>query len=522
MRHLTLVPAAALPARDVFGRDQNPRDYRRYLGQTRDHLAWDASGGLYPNAFAALAATLGDGHDLALHLPDHYPDGDPDHLRLLDYGEAVAACRDHFNARLRRLIDTADDASGASRPDTIEHTTQPQIILGRRGRGKTTRLAAKIRWLGEHKTIPLPCTGPIENAVRFPWVPDAGEGKGLPMKKADAFFMETRGGGVKNRAATHHKPRAETARILVITPYRSNLERLRALLPDAANCLFLPPDDALNRLPPAAHLIIDEAASIPPAQLLALTAPDPAYTLAAPEDGDPGNGRAFSLHVLPALIARDTARVYRHQHALRHAHHDPLEQVLENAFLLHPTSPTPPAPATIRRVSRRERARDETLLRGIYSLLHQAHYRTSPEDLKQLLDLPGQSLYIAASGAEVAGVLHIRHESPLPADLAAAVLRGERRPQGRLLLQQLLIHTQNPAYNQPLARISRIAVHAAHRRQGIAAALIAHARADIATPLGVSYGHSDDLAAFWQALGFREIHRSASGKARPTSLRLCP
>ena len=461
MRHLTLVPAAALPARDVFGRDQNPRDYRCYLGQTRDHLAWDASGGLYPNAFAALAATLGDGHDLALYLPEHYPDGDPDHLRLLDYGEAVSACRDHFNARLRCLIDTTDDAPGASQPDSIEHSTQPQIILGRRGRGKTTRLAAKIRWLGD-------------------------------------------------------------ARILVITPYRSNLERLRALLPDAANCLFLPPDDALNRLPPAAHLIIDEAASIPPAQLLALTAHYPAYTLAATEDGYEGNGRAFSLHVLPALIARDTARIYRHQHALRHAHHDPLEQVLENAFLLHPESATPPAPSTIRRISRRERAADESLLRGIYSLLHQAHYRTSPDDLKQLLDLPGQSLYIAASGAEVAGVLHIRHESPLPADLAAAVIRGERRPQGRLLLQQLLIHTQNPAYNQPLARIGRIAVHAAHRRQGIAAALIAHARADIATPLGVSYGHSDDLAAFWQALGFREIHRSASGKARPTSLRLCP
>ena len=401
MRRLLLVPPDALPARDVFGRDLHPRDYRRYLGQTRSALAWDASGGLYPNAFAALAATLGDGHDLPLYLPAHYPDGDPDHLRLLDYGEAVAACRDHFNARLRRLIHANAAPQTAPPPDSIEHRHQPQIILGRRGRGKTTRLAAKIRWLGG-------------------------------------------------------------TRVLVVTPYRSNLERLRVLLPDTANCLFLPPDDALNRLPPAEHLVIDEAASIPPAQLLALTAHYPAYTLAATADGYEGHGRSFSLHVLP----------------------------------------------------------DEPLLRAIYGLLHQAHYRTSPDDLKHLLDLPGQSLYIAASGADVAGVLHIRHENPLPADLAAAVIRGERRPQGRLLLQQLLVRTQNPTYNRPLARISRIAVHPAHRRQGIAAALIARARADLAVPLGVSYGHSDDLAAFWQALGFREIHRSASDKARPTSLRL--
>ena len=148
MRRLLLVPPDALPARDVFGRDLHPRDYRRYLGQTRDRLDWDASGGLQPNAFAALAATLGDDHDLLLHLPEHYPDGDPDHRRLLDYGEPLAACRDHFNARLRRLISETRDAPDAPPPDTIEHRHQPQIILGRRGRGKTTRLAAKIRWLG--------------------------------------------------------------------------------------------------------------------------------------------------------------------------------------------------------------------------------------------------------------------------------------------------------------------------------------------------------------------------------------
>ena len=93
MRRLLLVPPAALPAYGVFGRDLAPRDYRRYLGQTRDRLDWDASGGLQPNAFAALAATLGDDHDLLLHLPEHYPDGDPDHRRLLDYGEPLAACR---------------------------------------------------------------------------------------------------------------------------------------------------------------------------------------------------------------------------------------------------------------------------------------------------------------------------------------------------------------------------------------------------------------------------------------------
>ena len=40
----------------------------------------------------------------------------------------------------------------------------------------------------------------MQNADAFCMGP--GGGTGLPLKKADAFFKGTRGGGVKNRAAT--------------------------------------------------------------------------------------------------------------------------------------------------------------------------------------------------------------------------------------------------------------------------------------------------------------------------------
>lgn len=464
MRRLILVPSRDLPAQNVFGRDLQPQDYRRYLGQTRQDLYWDAERGLYPNAFAALAATIGDGHHLYLHLPHTYPDGDPDHQRLADYGTEHSHCADYFNTRLRRLIAAADTQSQAlpAAPDPIVHSHHPQIIVGRRGRGKTTRLAAKIRWLGMQ-------------------------------------------------------------RILVITPYRSNLERLHSLLDKDAPLIFLPPDDALKRLPRADHLIVDEAAAIAPAQLLALTAHYPAYTLASSEDGYEGHGRTFTLSTLPTLIARDHAELCRHHHSWRHAHLDALEQILESAFLLNPeTQANIPVDTRldIATVNQARLAQDDALLGQIYSLLHQAHYRTSPEDLKRLLDLPAQTLLVARSGEQIAGVLHILHESPLPQALACAVMRGERRPQGRLLLQQLLQHTQNPAYNRALARISRIAVHPACRRQGIASALLHHARQTIAQPLGVSYGHEETLAAFWQKLGFQEIYRHPTSTHRPHSLRI--
>lgn len=464
MRRLRLVEAGDLSKRGVFGRDLALRDFRRYLGQSRDGLCYDASGGLFPNAFTALAGTVTDGHDLRLYLPPAYPDGDPDHRRLLDFGLSTDGCADFFNARLRRFAsrelaaatDTAQEAAA------VRFSEGPQVFVGRRGRGKSSRLAAKARWLGADK------------------------------------------------------------RLLVVAPFRSNLTRLQQLLADMDNVFFLSPDDALFRAPQADFLLVDEASAVPPAQLLALTARFPRYALAASEDGYEGHGRMFSLQVLPQLVARDGAEVIVERQAWRFAHGDALEAVLDAAFLLQPVLGEVPASWTVRQVGRAELAADEVLLQAVFALLFAAHYRTTPEDLKRLLDLPQQMLFVAADGARVAGVLSILLESPLPEDLAAAVLRGERRPQGRLLLQQLLARTGEARFNHPWARISRIAVHPALRRQGIATALIQAAQAACPAPLGVSYGHSAELAAFWQTLGFREVWRAADGRGlRPTSLRLC-
>lgn len=468
MRTLHFVDKNDLPQKNVFGRDLAPGDYRRYLGQTLQSLYWDASRGLYPNAFAALAATLADNCRLYLHLPKDYPQGDPDHRRLTDYANPLTDCRCYFNQRLYRIAQSAiyTPNSIKTEDDSCIHRHSPQIYLGKRGRGKTTRLADKIRWLEK----------------QFPDCP-----------------------------------------ILIVTPYRSNLYRLQQLLPPAENHIFLPPDDALNRKPPAVHLIIDEASAIAPKQLLRLTEHYPAYTLAATEDGYEGTAHEFSRHTLPTLLAHiPSPEVIYHRYAKRYAQDDILENIIENAFLLQAHTLPPAMPNTIRCISRDELASHEGLLRNIYALLCQAHYRTTPEDLKRLLDLPFQTLIIAEKAGEVAGVAHILHETALSPALSAEVIRGNRRPQGRLLLQQLLHKTQDRMYNRPLNRISRIAVCQSQRRKGIAAALIRYAQSILPDPLGVIYGHCDELAAFWQALDFAEIYRMPTNnkKNRPTSIRI--
>lgn len=463
-RHIHLISATDLPDSSVFGRDLVIKDYRRHLGCSHQQLYWDATDGLHPNAFAAMLGSIAAGGDVLLHLPENYPDGDPDHIRTLDYGREPQACDHYFNQRLRRLITSNTSAqSDIEITPPPEFTLAPQAIIGRRGRGKSTWLGQKIQWLHTQ--------------------------------------------GMTN--------------ILVVAPYRDNIRTL-ATATQHTPFTFLPPDDALYRCPDADYLIIDEASAIPIAQLNALLNLYPQHSLAATTDGYEGHGQRLRLQCL----AQQNIVIHELSAAHRYSAFDPLEQFSEAAFLLHQpiVEQITTEAITIEALTRHQLIQSESLLRQIIALLWQAHYRNTPADLKRLLDLPDQHIWIARSDLSVVGVLHITLETPLPRELIQPVIDGKRRPQGRLLMQQLLRHTGNPDYAQrTLARIQRIVTHPAIRRQAIASTLIHTATQILPYPIGVSYAHSDELAAFWSALGFAEIHRAPQHRNRqlgPTSLNI--
>ena len=55
----------------------------------------------------------------------------------------------------------------------------------------------------------------------------------------------------------------------------------------------------------------------------------------------------------------------------------------------------------------------------MYELLCAAHYRTSPLDLRRMMDAPGQHFAVAQAGAEIAGALWLVEEGGLPPALRA-------------------------------------------------------------------------------------------------------
>ena len=324
----------------------------------------------------------------------------------------------------------------------------------------------------------------------------------LDFRAPRQIILGPRGAGKSSLLARHHR---ENGGLLVL-PFAGN-EIFHGLR-------FLPPDEVLRRKPPAAHLHIDECAAIDQEQLLALTAHYRNYTLASSVEGYEGSGRRFFLKTLPLLRARDGCTVHQLSGSHRFASDDPLDYFYANVFLTRPPAPVlwPTGAALQLREISWEELNDEALLRQIYGLAHGGHYRTSPEDLKRLLDCPDQRLWSLWQGADMVAFLQILEEEPLPEPLARAVMNNERRPRGRLLLQQLLLRSQSLDFNRPLARISRIVVAENFRRRGLARQLVEAAQKNSLRPVGVCHRRDEQLNGFWRALGFQSLG------AGPTSL----
>lgn len=201
---------------------------------------------------------------------------------------------------------------------------------------------------------------------------------------------------------------------------------------------------------------------------------------------------------------------------VRWAAGDPLERRLADLLLLD--AEPPPAPAerlTLRRWSRDDLACRESALRDLFGLLVQAHYRTTPSDLRRLLDAPGLRIATLEAEARPQAVAVVGDEGGFSAALAERVARGERRPPGHLLAQSLAAHAGcREALIARLRRVQRIAVHPERRREGLGRRLLtaelAAAREAGIDLVGPASAPSLELIAFWRALGFRAVRLGLS------------
>lgn len=264
---------------------------------------------------------------------------------------------------------------------------------------------------------------------------------------------------------------------------------------------------------PIDGLLVDEAAAIPAFILRDLVEHFNRIVFATTVQGYEGSGRGFALRFLPFLMHQaPQSRVMQLQHPIRWALNDPLENWVNQTFLLshHQTDVdcAPSTPLTLHHLAPGATL-PVTMLRKIFLLLVDSHYQTTPNDLWQLMDHPQRHVFYLTDAIDtVVAVAVVIAEGALPEALAAAVQFGQRRARGHLVAQALTLHLQQPQWCTDLSwRIQRIAVLASERRKGHGLALLSAIRqaaeAANVTYLSSSFGLTAELIRFWQQAGFQ-------------------
>ncbi|WP_313679869.1 tRNA(Met) cytidine acetyltransferase TmcA [Pantoea vagans] len=470
---LALSPAPLFSDESALHRQ--PGAVRTLLGREFHHAIFDARQGFHAEAFAALAGTLTAGSWLLLLVPpwqawSQQPDSDS--LRWADVAEPIAT--PHFVHHLQQLI-LADD----------------QVLLERQH--QPCRFPAQRDWPQWHCQAPQQQQAILDRLMMLP--------------SGVAVLTAARGRG---KSALAGMLARQNSHCLVTAPAKASTEVLATFAGEHFH--FMAPDAllALETPPPADWLIVDEAAAIPAPLLQALVSRYPRVLLTTTVQGYEGSGRGFILKFCAGLA---DAHYFTLDEPLRWSRFDPLEQWLNQALLFDDaTAAAPDTPATPHRIERH----DFSALEAAYRLLTSAHYRTSPLDLRRLLDAPGMQLWRAGDTTTLQGALWLVEEGGLEPELAQAVWAGTRRPRGNLVAQSLAAHAGlAEAAILRSQRISRIAVAAESRRRGTGQQLVA-AAADAAADhdyLSVSFGYTESLWAFWRACGFTLVRIGSQREA---------
>ncbi|MCA8593849.1 tRNA cytosine(34) acetyltransferase TmcA [Escherichia coli] len=461
----------------------SPSALQTLLGREFRHAVFDARHGFDAAAFAALSGTLKAGSWLVLLLPvweewENQPDADS--LRWSDCPDPIVT--PHFVQHFKRVLTADNDAIfwRQNQPFSLAHFTP------------------RTDW---HPATGAPQPEQQQLLQQL-----------LTMPSGVAAVTAARGRGKSALAGQLISRIAGSA--IVTAPAKAATDVLAQFAGEKFR--FIAPDALLASDEQADWLVVDEAAAIPAPLLHQLVSRFPRTLLTTTVQGYEGTGRGFLLKFCARF---PHLHRFELQQPIRWAQGCPLEKMVSNALVFDDENftHTPQGNIVISAFEQTLwRIEPETPLK-VYQLLSGAHYRTSPLDLRRMMDALGQHFLQAAGENEIAGALWLVDEGGLSQELSQAVWAGFRRPRGNLVAQSLAAHGSNPlAATLRGRRVSRIAVHPARQREGTGRQLIAGAlqyTQDL-DYLSVSFGYTGELWRFWQRCGFVLVrmgnHREAS------------
>ncbi|CAM3570704.1 tRNA(Met) cytidine acetyltransferase TmcA [Rahnella victoriana] len=460
------------------------------LGQDIFHGVFDARHGLNVEALAALSGTLTAGSWLILLVPSWLvwaDQPDADSLRWSEQPQAIPTPR--FIRRLQSLLEHHHSVTICRQGGSCDIAPLPDAPDWQPPDGQPTPGQSQIL----HQLM---------QAQSGVWVLTAPRGRG---KSTLAGMLIRQWPGT----------------CWVTAPAKASASQILNQPADSAR--FIAPDALLSlcregAVTGADWLIIDEAAAIPAPMLTEMIAAFPRVLLTTTVEGYEGTGRGFLLKFCASLPQWHDLRL---DAPVRWSSSDTLEPLISELLLFDEHLPDAQKTVGIPEIvpiNADDWLSEPALLRDFYGLLTSAHYRTSPLDLRRLLDAPGMTFSASRQDGTLTGALWLVDEGGLSPALAQDVWAGRRRPRGNLVAQSLAAHAGFPeAAVMHSRRVSRIAVHPAFRRQGIARQLLAEQKQRAQQAgldfLSVSFGYTPDLAALWQQAGFRLVRISMQKEA---------
>ena len=504
------------------------RAAQQLLGQERDVIVFDAHAGFDADAFGAVSGVIPGGGVLLLLCPPMslwaaFPDPAAERIAVWPYSFADIGGR--FIQRLVSVLQRACDVL------LVEQDAPLSVLPPLHGAAQAEMNDAVFRSPDQCDAVKA-IEQIMHEAKPGPrvLVADRGRGKTAALGIAAAHLLSK-------------LERQQKLRILVTAPRPAAVQPLfdqvQNLLPEATtekhavhcgsgSVEFIAPDVLTLSTPAADLLLVDEAAAIPASLLQQFLHAYPRIVFSTTTHGYEGTGRGFAVRFRQTLDAQTPGWSEQRLHTpIRWAADDPLERFVFDALLLAADSAEDAAVVdatidnvNIERIDRDTLLNDETLLSQLFGLLVVAHYRTRPTDLRNLLDGPGLSVYVARYQGQVVATALVSREGGFDADLSEAIFAGRRRPRGHLLPQSLSTHCGiQAAAGLQCARVMRIAVHPVLQGQGLGRQLLRHIKDEVQTQgadlFGASFGATESLLHFWSQenvlpvrIGFRRGHSS--------------
>ncbi len=284
---------------------------------------------------------------------------------------------------------------------------------------------------------------------------------------------------------------------------------------------FIAPDDLVMQqsLPKKVDLlVVDEAAGHNPAFLSRMLNNHSRIVFSTTVHGYEGSGYGFLTHFKNTLDLKTPSwKSIELTQPIRWSNNDPLEAFIDNTFLLSTTSDMVAlddqfviGELTFKIFDRTAILENHSLLVSIYPLLKSAHYKTSPNDLRQIMNADDALIFSTFYNEKLVAVAITINEGKLDQDLTEEIYSGNRRPKGQLLSQSLVAHLGLKDASQfSCLRVMRIAVHPSLQKLGIGSKLIEkitdYCSDNNYDYLGCSFGATPPLMRFWMNLKFNTL-----------------